>query len=91
MSTIIAKACEECGVQSSDWGNWLVISKLKVKSAKSGSALVDTPEDTDFCSPGCLVRHVWKELEHASSHRVTSPAVPDPGEASEHTEIAQAM
>ncbi|MCE5315614.1 MAG: hypothetical protein ABFD49_03845 [Armatimonadota bacterium] len=63
MSIRTVKVCEECGRQTTDGENWLVMSSIEIRQAGTREDVVCSHIDLDFCSPGCLLRYVSRGLE----------------------------
>ncbi|MHB9038150.1 MAG: hypothetical protein ACYC64_15945 [Armatimonadota bacterium] len=67
MSIRTVKVCEECGKQTTDGESWLVMSSIEIRQAGTRESVVCSNIDLDLCSPGCLLRYVSRNLEHAQN------------------------
>jgi hypothetical protein len=68
MSTLVVKVCEACGEQFSQRSAWLVVDALDIKRGGTAETLLHVEDEMDFCSPGCLLRYVSRNVEHAMAH-----------------------
>ncbi|MCE5323685.1 hypothetical protein LLG46_10280 [bacterium] len=70
MSIRTVKVCEECGKQTTNGDSWLVMSSIEIRYAGSNKELFCSNIDLDLCSPGCLLRYISRNLEHAQSRNI---------------------
>ena len=88
MATIMVKVCEECGKQSSSIDGWLTISSVDVRSASSGSEVLQIEDELDLCSQGCLLRHLSRKLALALDNSHGDRGRPQPAPDKERIKVA---
>jgi len=90
MSTLTVKVCEECGEQAINPDRWLAVPSIDIRLSKTNRNLLNWSAPMDFCSPGCLLRRISRELGpsmngHRKSVGLRQEEEPEP---EEHAEAA---